>query len=34
VYLQELERIGILTSERRGREVIYKQPALVDVLTA
>lgn len=34
VYLQELERIGILASERRGREVIYKHPALVDVLTA
>lgn len=34
VYLQELEQIGILTSERRGREVVYKQPALVDVLTA
>jgi Fic family protein len=33
VYLQELERIGILTSEKRGREVIYKHPALIDVLT-
>jgi Fic family protein len=34
VYLQELERIGILISERRGREVIFKHPALVEVLTA
>ncbi|HEX6899982.1 MAG TPA: Fic family protein [Thermoanaerobaculia bacterium] len=34
VYLQELERIGILTSERRGREIVYKHPALVEVLSA
>ncbi len=34
VYLQELERIGVLASERRGREVVYKHPALVEVLTA
>ena len=33
-YLQELERIGILTGEKRGREVIYKHPALLDLLTA
>lgn len=33
-YLQELERLGILTSEKKGREVVYKNPALVDVLTA
>lgn len=33
-YLQELERLGILTSERHGRELIYKHPALVDLLTA
>lgn len=33
-YLQELERIGLLTSERRGKEVIYKHPALLEVLTA
>lgn len=33
-YLQELERIGLLTSERRGREVVYKHPALIEVLTA
>ena len=34
VYLQELERIGLLTSERRGKEVIYKHPALLEVLIA
>ena len=34
VYLQELERIGILVGEKRGRETIYKSPALVKVLTA
>lgn len=34
VYLQELERIGVLTSERHGREVIYKHPALIEVLSA
>jgi len=33
-YLQSLERIGILVSERVGREVIYKHPALLEVLTA
>ena len=33
-YLRELERIGILTSEKRGREVIYKHPALLEILTA
>jgi hypothetical protein len=33
-YLQELGRIGVLTSEKRGREVIYKHPALVEALTA
>lgn len=33
-YLKELERIGILESEKRGRQVIYKHPALVEVLTA
>jgi len=32
-YLKELERIGILTGEKRGREVIYKHPALLRVLT-
>ena len=33
-YLQELERIGILASEKRGRQVIYRHPALLEVLTA
>ena len=33
-YLQELESIGVLSGERRGREIIYKHPALLDVLTA
>lgn len=33
-YLQQLEGIGVLTGERRGREIIYKHPALVEVLTA
>lgn len=33
VYLRELEAIGILTSEKRGREVIYKNPALLDILS-
>jgi Fic family protein len=32
-YLQELERIGMLAGERRGREVVYKNPALLNVLT-
>jgi len=32
-YLKELERIGILAGEKRGREVIYKHPALLRVLT-
>lgn len=31
-YLKELEKIGILQSERRGREMLYKHPALIDVL--
>jgi len=33
-YLQELERIGILTAEKQGREVLYRYPALLKVLTA
>ena len=33
-YLQELERIGILAGEKRGREVIYRHPALLEVLSA
>jgi len=34
VYLQELERIGVLVGEKKGREVVYRHPALVEVLTA
>ena len=33
VYLQELERIGILAGQKNGREVVYKHPALLGVLT-
>ena len=33
-YLRELERIGILAGEKRGREVIYQHPALLEILTA
>jgi len=33
-YLQELEKLGILRGEKRGRETIYKHPALVKLLTA
>ena len=33
VYLQELERIGILAGQKKGREVVYKHPALLRVLT-
>jgi Fic family protein len=33
-YLQELEKIGVLTGEKQGREVLYKHPALVRVLAA
>ncbi len=32
-YLREMERIGILVGERRGREVVYKHPALIDILS-
>ncbi len=31
-YLRALANIGLLTSERQGREIIYKQPALLEVL--
>ena len=34
VYLQELEKIGILTAERQGREILYRHPALLKVLAA
>jgi Fic family protein len=33
VYLHELEKIGILLGERRGREIIYKHTALLQVLS-
>ena len=33
-YLQELEKLGILKSERRGREVIYRHLALLEALRA
>lgn len=32
IYLRELERLGILVGEKIGREVIYRHPALLDVL--
>ena len=34
VYLKELERIGVLIGEQVGREMVYKHPALINVLTA
>jgi Fic family protein len=33
-YLKELERIGVLRSEKRGREVLYRNVALLEVLEA
>ena len=33
-YLKELDKIGVLSGERRGREMIYKHPALLEVLAA
>lgn len=33
-YLKALEHLGILVGEKRGREVIYRHPALLRVLTA
>ena len=33
VYLQELEKVGILQGERRGRQVIYRHQALVEILS-
>jgi len=32
-YLHELENLGVLQSERRGREIIYKHPALLQALS-
>lgn len=34
VYLRELERIGVLVSEKHGREVFFRNPALLEVLSA
>lgn len=31
--LRKLEHIGVLQSEKRGREVLYRHPALLEVLT-
>lgn len=31
-YLRELENLGVLVGEKVGREVIYRHPALLDVL--
>jgi Fic family protein len=31
-YLRELERIGVLQREKRGREVLYRHPALLEAL--
>ncbi|MCK5034939.1 MAG: Fic family protein [Candidatus Sabulitectum sp.] len=33
-YLKELERIDVLTGEKIGREVIYRHPALLDLLSS
>ena len=33
IYLQELDRIGVLAGQKKGREVVYKHPALLRVLT-
>lgn len=32
-YLRELERIGILVGEKKGREIIFRHPALLEVLS-
>ena len=32
-YLRALEQIGVLVGEKRGREVIYRHPALLEVLS-
>jgi len=31
-YLRELVRIGVLEQEKRGREVLYRHPALLEIL--
>jgi Fic family protein len=33
-YLKELEKVGVLTAEKQGREMLYKHPALLAVLAA
>jgi len=33
-YLKELEKVGVLSGEQRGREMIYKHPELLEVLAA
>lgn len=32
-YLKNLEEVGVLESEKVGREVIYRHPALLDLLS-
>ncbi len=32
-YLKELEKIGVLTGERSGRDMIYRHPDLIQILT-
>ena len=33
-YLQALEQLGVLVGERHGREIVYRHPALLEVLSA
>jgi Fic family protein len=33
-YLQALARIGVLENKKQRREMVYKNPALIKVLTA
>jgi len=33
-YLQALEKLGVLKGQKRGREVVYKHPDLLKILTA
>jgi cell filamentation protein, protein adenylyltransferase len=33
-YLQELEKLGVLKGEKQGREILYKNPALLKLLSA
>jgi Fic family protein len=34
MYLRALEQLGVLVSEQRGRELVYRHPALLEVLSA